>query len=79
MGTNGICDALSTALFNIDDDNQRIELVETIAHEYGITIDYSFLHPVDSDGGQLSISNGFDKLIIESTIADNIYAVEVLQ
>lgn len=78
MGNSGITDALSTALFNMDDDQQRMELIKTIENEYGITIDYSFLHPVDNDGGQLSISTGFDDLIIDSTIADTIYDVEVL-
>ena len=79
MGSNGICDALSTALFNIDEDSKRIELIKTIEDEYGITIDYSFLHPYDSDGGTLSLSNGFDALMIEDTLADNIYDVEVLE
>ena len=79
MGTNGICDALSTALFNIDDDTQRVELIKTIEEAYGITIEYSFLHPDDADGGTLSLSSGFDALMIEDTLADNIYEVEVLQ
>ncbi|MBQ9020838.1 MAG: FAD:protein FMN transferase, partial [Eggerthellaceae bacterium] len=60
----GVLDALSTALFNIEDEQLVKEIIRDVEQSYGMTIDYCFVREEDAGTFQLRGSQSFLERIL---------------
>ena len=67
-----ISDCLSTALFNIEDRNEIINMINEFKKTYNIEIEYCFLKEEDSKM-KLIMSKGFKELLLDNSIKEIIY------
>ena len=76
--TNGIADALSTALFNCETNDQRLAIVEAVKNEFNVQIEFATLENTSSDNGYLDITKGFKSLLIEGTESEHVIDTRVI-
>ena len=76
--TNGIADALSTALFNCETNDQRLAIVEAVKNEFNVQIEFATLENTCSDNGYLDITKGFKSLLIEGTESEHVIDTRVI-
>ena len=73
----GIMDALSTALFNIEDRNQIKEIINDIEKEYNQKIKYCFVKEINKDKYELIVNEEFKQIMDESQLSNKIERVVV--
>lgn len=73
----GIVDALSTALFNIEDRNKVKELINDIEKEYNQKIKYCFVKEISKDKYELIVNEEFKKIMDESQLSSKVERVVV--
>ena len=76
--SNGIADALSTALFNCETNDQRLAIVEAVKNEFNVQIEFATLENTSSDNGYLDITKGFKSLLIEGTESEHVIDTRVI-
>ena len=76
--TNGIADALSTAIFNCETNDQRLAIVEAVKNEFNVQIEFATLENTSSDNGYLDITKGFKSLLIEGTESEHVIDTRVI-
>ena len=76
--SNGIADALSTALFNCETNDQRLAIVEAVKNEFNVQIEFATLENTFSDNGYLDITKGFKSLLIEGTESEHVIDTRVI-
>lgn len=76
--TNGIADALSTALFNCETNDQRLAIVEAVKNEFNVQIEFATLENTSSENGYLDITKGFKLLLIEGTESEHVIDTRVI-
>lgn len=59
----GVIDALSTALFSVDDKEERIQIIKDIENNYNIEIKYSFV----KDKNEILMNNSFYDALIKNS------------
>lgn len=69
----GIVDALSTALFNVPNKEERIEIIKNVEDYFNINIDYCF---IDKDMNLL-MNNRFKTKLIDSYTSNEINNIEI--
>ena len=72
-----VLDALSTALFNIEDRNQIKEIIDNIEKEYNLIIKYCFVKEIEKDKYELIMNEAFKEIIYESQMSNKVERVVV--
>lgn len=66
----GVLDALSTALFNVEDEQRISEIVHNVEEHYGISIDFCFVQKEEPGMFQLRGNQGFFDRLIPEYVSD---------
>ena len=69
-GNAGVLDVLSTVLYNVDNQKERMEIVDAFEEEYGIEIGYGLL--VEDNGAILIMNDTMAKQVHEEYIGENV-------
>lgn len=74
LSTNAcVIDALSTALFNVEDKETRIEIINNIKNYYNINIDYCFV----KENENVIMNEGFNNSLIDEFTSNKIESVTI--
>ena len=75
-----IADALTTALFNIPEIDEILDIIEAVKAEFNVNIELALLKEVDQEGQKcdLYMTTGFEELIVEDYITNHIREVHVI-
>jgi len=68
-----ILDSLTTALFNIENINEAIKMIDSFEKKYEMEINYCFI----KDGYDVILSNGFNNLLIHEYLSLKIERLEI--
>ncbi|MCR5450774.1 MAG: FAD:protein FMN transferase [Solobacterium sp.] len=71
-------DVLTTALFNCETNEERLELIRTVADYFDIDIAWSWFIQTGEEQGILYTSESFRTQIVEASVSENIIKTEVL-
>lgn len=74
-----IGDALSTAFFNCQSLEERLDLLKKIEDYYDIELSFAYFEETTNEGGNLVVDKEFNTYIIPTSIADNIISIEVIE
>ena len=73
-----VLDALSTALFNIDDFNLINEIIDNVEEKYDISIDFMFQKELSDKKLNLYLNKGYEDTIIKK-YTDSIAINEIVR
>ena len=68
----GVLDALSTALFNVEDEDQILDTIHAVEEHYGMTIDYCFVQNEEGGTYMLSGNEGFLNRMLPEYMSDKL-------
>lgn len=68
-----VVDSLSTALINVEDENERKEIIKNIEDNYHLKIDYCFI----KDGIDVIMNSGFNDLLIPAYSSKEIKNISI--
>lgn len=77
--SNGIADALSTALFNCSTNQERIDMVTKIKDAFDIDIEFATLENTNSESGYLDITTGFSDALIDGTQSSHVIETRIIE